>query len=78
MRLSFNTAYSYFYCPNAGRAFTFFLDKKSKQKNQEKIIPAFTHEALRPAAIFSGPRAWDFSLFKPLCFNLTLAKCLTI
>jgi hypothetical protein len=40
-----------------------FLDEKSKQKNQEKIIPAFTHKAHRPAAIFSGPRALDFSLF---------------
>jgi hypothetical protein len=36
------------------------LDKKSKQKNQEKIIPAFTHKALRLAAIFSGHRALLF------------------
>jgi hypothetical protein len=33
------------------------LDKKSKQKNQEKIIPAFTHRATGPGAIFSGQRA---------------------
>jgi len=31
------------FCPLAGQAFTFFLDEKSKQKNQAKIIPAFTH-----------------------------------
>ena len=36
-----------------------FLDEKSKQKNQEKIIPAFAHNALRLAAIFSGHRAYD-------------------
>jgi hypothetical protein len=36
-----------------------FLDEKSKQKNQEKIIPAFTHKALRLAAIFSGHRALE-------------------
>ena len=34
-----------FYCPRAGQAFTFFLDEKSKQKNQEKIIPASTHKS---------------------------------
>ena len=47
------------YCPHAGQAFTLFLDEKSKQKNQEKIIPAFAHNALRLAAIFSGHRAYD-------------------
>ena len=33
------------------------LDEKSKQKNQEKIIPAFTRRASGPGAIFSGQRA---------------------
>jgi hypothetical protein len=47
------------------------LDQKSKQKNQEKIIPAFTHRALRPAAIFSGHRALDLGLFKASSFKLS-------
>jgi hypothetical protein len=33
------------------------LDQKSNQKNQEKIIPAFTHKAPNLAAIFSGHRS---------------------
>jgi hypothetical protein len=37
------------------------LDQKSKQKNQEKIISAFTHKALRLATIFSGHRALNLS-----------------
>ena len=41
-----------------------FLDEKSKQKNQEKIIPAFTHRALRPVAIFSGHRSLIFLHFE--------------
>ena len=28
--------FNIFLCPQAGRAFTFLLDEKSKQKNQEK------------------------------------------
>jgi hypothetical protein len=31
----------FFKCPNAGRAFTFFLDKKSKQKIKKKSSIAF-------------------------------------
>jgi len=58
-----------FLCPNAGRAFTFFLDKKSKQKNQAKIIPAFTHKALKPGAIFAGPPALLFLNFENNCSN---------
>ena len=44
------------FCPHAGRAFTFFLDKKSKQKNQAKINPAFTHKASGLAAFWRPPR----------------------
>jgi hypothetical protein len=40
------------------------LDQKSNQKNQEKIIPAFTHKALRQAAIFSGHRAYVYSFIR--------------
>jgi hypothetical protein len=47
-----------------------FLDEKSKQKNQEKIIPAFTHNALRLAAIFSGPRALLFLNEVFYCFKI--------
>jgi hypothetical protein len=48
-----------------------FLDEKSKQKNQEKIIPAFTHRALRLAAIFSGHRALDLGLFKAFSYKFS-------
>jgi hypothetical protein len=58
-----------FFCPIAGRAFTFFLDIKSKQKNQEKIIPAFTHIAPKLAAIFSGHRALHFLNFEIFRYN---------
>jgi hypothetical protein len=64
--------YPNYYCPHAGQAFTFLLDQKSKQKNQEKIIPAFTHKALRLAAIFSGPRALDYGLFKASLYKFSL------
>jgi hypothetical protein len=33
-------------CPHAGQAFTFFLDRKSKQKNQEKMMLAFVNSCL--------------------------------
>jgi hypothetical protein len=50
-------------CPHAGQAFTFFLDKKSKQKNQAKIIPAFPHMAIGPGAILAGPRSSPKTFF---------------
>jgi len=40
------------------------LDEKSKQKNQAKIIPAFALRALKPGAIFAGPRALLFLKFE--------------
>ena len=43
----------------------FFLIKKVNKK----IIPAFTHKALRLAAIYSGLRALLFPNFEIICFN---------
>jgi hypothetical protein len=40
------------FCPLAGRAFTFFLDKKSKQKNQDKTNPQ--------PGVLSGLRACSY------------------
>jgi len=40
-------------CPSAGRAFTFLLGKKSKQKTQEKMMLALAQACAWPA-IFSG------------------------
>jgi len=41
------------FCPCAGRAFTFLLNEKSKQKNQEKMMLAYAM-AIIWLAIFSG------------------------
>jgi hypothetical protein len=45
----------FFICPHAGLAFTFFLDKKSKQKNQAKIITGLSPQGLRARGDFGGP-----------------------
>jgi hypothetical protein len=46
------------------RSLRLVLDKKSKQKNQAKIIPAFAHKAHKPGAIFAGHRALLFLNFE--------------
>jgi len=44
-----------FLCPLAGQAFHFFLDKKTKQKNQAKIITSLYPQGLRARGNFGGP-----------------------
>jgi len=63
---------SCFFCPQAGQAFTFLLDEKSKQKNQAKIITGLYAPAFWHAAILAGRR----SIHTCFYFNLILKAAL--
>jgi hypothetical protein len=56
-------------CPHVGQTFTFLLDKKSKQKNQKKMMLAFANSCLarhffRPTLVwtFVGLYSGEFGL----------------